>query len=106
MPLLEAHPCEAVHTNVLGTANVVDAAVGGGVERFVFISTDKAVRADQRDGRVEAARRADDARPPARPRRRYCAVRFGNVLGSRGSVIPTFVRQIEPAARSPSPTPG
>jgi FlaA1/EpsC-like NDP-sugar epimerase len=93
VPLLESHPCEAVATNVLGTDNLLAACEEVGVERFVFISTDKAVQptsvmgASKRLGeQLVLARRPDGAR--------YCAVRFGNVLGSRGSVIPTFVRQI------------
>jgi FlaA1/EpsC-like NDP-sugar epimerase len=94
VPVLESHPGEAVRTNALGTANVVAAANEVGVERLVFISTDKAVRpssvmgASKRLGeQVVLAGRPDGAR--------YCAVRFGNVLGSRGSVIPTFLRQID-----------
>jgi FlaA1/EpsC-like NDP-sugar epimerase len=78
----------------MGTRNVVDAAVGAATERFVLVSTDKAVDpssvmgATKRIGEVMtlAAGTAD---------RRFSAVRFGNVLGSRGSVIPTFARQIE-----------
>jgi FlaA1/EpsC-like NDP-sugar epimerase len=93
VPLLESHPREAATTNVLGTRNLVDAARTAGVEHLVFISTDKAVRpssvmgASKRVGEqlVLAAAPADSA---------WCAVRFGNVLGSRGSVVPTFVRQI------------
>jgi FlaA1/EpsC-like NDP-sugar epimerase len=94
VPLLESHPCEAVKSNVLGTKNVVDAAVGAGTERFVFISTDKAVRpssvmgASKRVGELLTLSAGSD-------HRHYSAVRFGNVLGSRGSVIPTFLRQIE-----------
>jgi FlaA1/EpsC-like NDP-sugar epimerase len=94
VPLLERHPCEAAATNVIGTANTVRAAKEAGVERFVFISTDKAVQPSSVMGaskwlgeQVVLATRPDDAR--------YCAVRFGNVLGSRGSVVPTFARQIE-----------
>ncbi|MGH8900387.1 MAG: polysaccharide biosynthesis protein [Egibacteraceae bacterium] len=93
VPLLEDHPCEAVTTNVLGTMNVVEAAVQVGVERLVFVSTDKAVRPSSVMG---ASKRLGEqillARAPQGSR--YCAVRFGNVLGSRGSVIPTFMRQI------------
>jgi FlaA1/EpsC-like NDP-sugar epimerase len=94
VPLLEDHPAEAVKTNVHGTQNVVDAAVMVGVERFVFISTDKAVRPSSVMGATKAVGEqivlsADEAN------HRFCAVRFGNVLGSRGSVIPTFVRQIQ-----------
>ena len=93
VPLLEEHPCEAVTTNVLGTMNVVDLAAQVGVERLVFVSTDKAVRPSSVMG---ASKRLGEqivlARAPEGSR--YCAVRFGNVLGSRGSVIPTFMRQI------------
>ncbi|MGH2661069.1 MAG: polysaccharide biosynthesis protein, partial [Actinomycetota bacterium] len=93
VPVLEAHPEEAVLTNVLGTANVVDAAVGAGVHRFVLISTDKAVRPASVMGATkwfaeQIVRSVDGNRCV------FSAVRFGNVLGSRGSVIPTFLRQI------------
>ena len=93
VPLLEEHPEEALHTNVIGTANVADAALATGVERFVLISTDKAVRPTTVMGAskwfAEQVVRSLD--PGACV---FCAVRFGNVLGSRGSVIPTFFRQI------------
>lgn len=93
VPLLETHACEAARTNVLGTAAVVRAAAAVGVERFVFISTDKAVRPTSIMGaskriaeHVVLAHRDSEAV--------YCGVRFGNVLGSRGSVIPTFLREL------------
>lgn len=92
VPILETHPVQAVHTNVLGTRNVVECAEQVGVERFVFISTDKAVRPSSVMGTTKLTGehlvlgRASDMTA--------CAVRFGNVLGSRGSVVPTFVRQI------------
>ncbi len=93
VPLLEAYPCEAAATNVLGTANVIDAAAKSGVERLVFISTDKAVVPSSVMG---ASKRLGEqlvlSQAPAHGR--HCAVRFGNVLGSRGSVVPTFMRQI------------
>jgi FlaA1/EpsC-like NDP-sugar epimerase len=93
VPLLEAHPAEAVRTNVLGTRNVVDAAVAAGVERLVFISSDKAVRPCNALGYSKwlGEQLVLHASPPGA---RWCSVRFGNVLGSRGSVIPTFARQI------------
>jgi FlaA1/EpsC-like NDP-sugar epimerase len=85
VPILETHVVEAVTTNVLGTRNVLDAATEVGTQRFVFVSTDKAVRpssvmgATKRMGeRLLLDRAPDDAA--------FCAVRFGNVLGSRGSV--------------------
>ncbi len=94
VPMLEAHPAEAVHTNVVGTANILDCALEVGVERLVMISTDKAVYPSSVMGaskriceQMVIARAPDDAA--------FCAVRFGNVLGSRGSVVPTFMRQID-----------
>jgi len=93
VPILETHVVEAVTTNVLGTRNVLDAATAVGTERFVFVSTDKAVRPSSVMG---ATKRMGERllldRAPAGAA--FCAVRFGNVLGSRGSVIPTFQRQI------------
>jgi FlaA1/EpsC-like NDP-sugar epimerase len=93
VPLLESHPEEAVMTNVIGTANVVDAAVAAGVARFVFISTDKAVKPVSVMG---ASKWFGEqiVRSLGRNGAVFCAVRFGNVLGSRGSVIPTFLQQI------------
>jgi FlaA1/EpsC-like NDP-sugar epimerase len=93
VPILETHVVEAVSTNVLGTLNVMKAAAQCGVGRFVLISTDKAVRpisvmgATKRLGEQLLIDRAPTGSA-------YCTVRFGNVLGSRGSVIPTFRRQI------------
>jgi FlaA1/EpsC-like NDP-sugar epimerase len=93
VPLLEAHPCEAVNTNIDGTANVLDAAIAVNVERFVFISTDKAVRPASVMGASKwVGEQLVLNRAPAGAK--FCSVRFGNVLGSRGSVIPTFARQI------------
>jgi FlaA1/EpsC-like NDP-sugar epimerase len=94
VPMLEAHPAEAVRTNVLGTANLLDACRAVDVPNFVFISTDKAVRPSSVMG---ASKHLAEQLVLASGREvggAYCAVRFGNVLGSRGSVIPTFMRQI------------
>ena len=94
VPLMEHNPSEAITNNVLGTRNVLDACQRVGVERFVMISTDKAVNPTNVMG---ASKRAAEllvhaaAEASGRP---YVAVRFGNVLGSRGSVIHTFKRQI------------
>jgi FlaA1/EpsC-like NDP-sugar epimerase len=94
VPILERHACQAVATNVFGTVNVVDAAARVGTERLVLISTDKAAEPASVMGASKwLAEQALLARAPAG--RRYCSVRFGNVLGSRGSVIPTFQAQIE-----------
>jgi len=92
VPLLEDFPSEAVLTNVLGTTHVLDAAEAVGVERFVFISTDKAVEPTSVMG---ASKRLGEhlVLGAAGPGSTHTAVRFGNVLGSRGSVVPTFVRQ-------------
>jgi FlaA1/EpsC-like NDP-sugar epimerase len=93
VPVLENHQIEAATTNVFGTLNVVDAATASGVQRFVQISSDKAVRPSSVMG---ASKRLSEqivlSRAPYGAS--YCTVRFGNVLGSRGSVIPTFARQI------------
>ena len=93
VPLLEAHPCEAVLTNVIGTRNVAAAAARAGVERFVFISTDKAVHPSSVMG-ASKWMGEQIVLSNAAMGGRFSAVRFGNVLGSRGSVIPTFARQI------------
>ncbi len=94
VPLMEFNPTEAISNNVLGTRNLLDAAVVTGVERFVMISTDKAVRPRSLMGaskRVAELLVHQTAWEVGRP---YVAVRFGNVLGSRGSVLQTFKQQI------------
>jgi FlaA1/EpsC-like NDP-sugar epimerase len=93
VPVLERHPVEAASTNVFGTLNVVEAATGVGTQRFVQISSDKAVRPSSVMGATKRlAEQIVLSRAPGGAS--YCTVRFGNVLGSRGSVIPTFTRQI------------
>lgn len=93
VPILELHPEEAVKTNVLGATNVVEAAVVTGVKKLVFISTDKAVNPLSIMG--ISKRLAEQIVLGFHGFGTVlCAVRFGNVLGSRGSVIPTFLRQI------------
>lgn len=93
VPLLEDHPCEAVMTNVLGTHNLAEACARIGVERVVFISTDKAVQPSNVMGATK--RLGEQLTLAHQPEgAHWSAVRFGNVLGSRGSVIPTFLRQI------------
>ena len=97
VPFLETHPCEAVENNILGTFNVMEAARDYGSERVVNISTDKAVNPTNVLGaskRIAECIVLDAARL-AGPDKRYVCVRFGNVLGSRGSVVPIFKEQIE-----------
>lgn len=136
VPMMEAHPCEAIKNNILGTKTLADACRESGVAAFVLVSTDKAVNPtsvmgatkrfaelyvqslnDQtRGGEVEETRGRGDAetrrreegtlaigpaslpvspRPRVSASTRFLAVRFGNVLGSSGSVVPIFQKQIE-----------
>jgi FlaA1/EpsC-like NDP-sugar epimerase len=97
LPLLERHPCEGVKTNVLGTINLVEAAEASGVERLILISTDKA--ADPTSILGSTKRVAElilmQAAAAQRSKTRFASVRFGNVLGSRGSLLSILSRQIE-----------
>jgi UDP-N-acetylglucosamine 4,6-dehydratase len=97
VPSCEFHPMEAVRTNVIGTENVIEAAVAAGVSRLVCLSTDKAVypinamgisKAMMEKVMVAASRSLDDSGTV------ICGTRYGNVMASRGSVIPLFVGQI------------
>lgn len=94
VPFLEAHPEEAVLTNIIGTANLADAARANGTKRFVFISTDKAIRPTSVMGASKWFAEQILWTLQGRDGCEFSAVRFGNVLGSRGSVIPTFFKQI------------
>jgi len=93
VPMMEKHVFEAIENNVFGTYNVAVAACEHGVDDFVMISSDKAVRPSNVMG---ATKRIAELLLLAlqNGRTKYVAVRFGNVLGSNGSVIPTFKRQI------------
>lgn len=118
VPLMELNPEEAIKNNVFGTRNLAELALEYGTHKFVMISTDKAVNPTSVMGtskriaemvvqslaqRVEAIRNGDEAAAmrhlnsihSENPVTQFAAVRFGNVLGSRGSVIPTMQRQIE-----------
>ncbi len=94
VPLMEMNVCEAITNNVLGTRNVVSVCNTTGVNRLVMISTDKAIRPVNVMGATKRMAEMivlDTARRTGKP---YSVVRFGNVLGSRGSVVPLFKRQI------------
>ena len=97
VPSCEFHPMEAVKTNVLGTENVLEAAIQNGVKRVVCLSTDKAVypinamgisKAMMEKVMVAKSRNVDDEKTV------ICGTRYGNVMASRGSVIPLFIEQI------------
>ena len=94
--LMEANPVEAIRNNAIATQVVAHVAGEAGTERFVLVSTDKAVSPATVMGASKAlAEFALEAATARFPRTRYAAVRFGNVLGSSGSVVPIFRRQIE-----------
>lgn len=97
VPSCEFHPMQAVHTNVLGTENVLEAAITAGVKRVVCLSTDKAVypinamgisKAMMEKVMVAASRNLEGTNTV------ICGTRYGNVMASRGSVIPLFVEQV------------
>lgn len=92
---MEANPSAAILNNVIGTRNVVDAAIEAACERFLLISTDKAVNPVNVMGATKRiAELLIQSRSADHPVTRFACVRFGNVLGSRGSVVPIFVKQI------------
>lgn len=96
VPLMEKSPYEAIKVNVLGTKNIVDLSIQHGIERFVMVSTDKAVNPTNVMG---ASKRIAELYVSCISRSvkttKFTTTRFGNVLGSNGSVIPLFKRQIE-----------
>ncbi len=95
VPLLEDAPREAVLNNVVSTRLLVDAADRHGAAHFVLVSTDKAVHPSSVMGASKRVCERLVQAASSRGRGRYCAVRFGNVLGSEGSVVPLFQRQLE-----------
>ncbi|WP_027462240.1 polysaccharide biosynthesis protein [Deinococcus ficus] len=96
VPLMEEAPSEAIINNVIGTRNLVEMSLRYGVLRLVNVSTDKAVNPTSVMGASKRAAEMTVSAGAARARetQAFVSVRFGNVLGSRGSVVPTFMRQI------------
>ena len=98
VPSCEFYPMEAVRTNILGTENVMNAAVANKVERVVVLSTDKAVYPINAMGQTKALMEkamVAKAQAAQADETTLCATRYGNVMASRGSVIPLFVSQIK-----------
>ena len=97
VPMLELQPWKAIENNILGTINVIEAAKAYNIERFVFVSTDKAVRpANVMGTSKRVAEMLVQSQNSCNPlNTRFMIVRFGNVVGSVGSVVPLFKKQIE-----------
>ena len=94
LPLLEAHPREGLLTNVFGSKNVIEAAASIGVDRFVNVSTDKAANPTSVLGTTKRLAEALTVQTGKDEPGEFISVRFGNVIGSRGSVLPAFEAQI------------
>jgi FlaA1/EpsC-like NDP-sugar epimerase len=94
VPLMELNPAEAITNNVMGTRNLLQVALQYNVEHFVMISTDKAVNPTNVMGASKRVAEMLVLQAAKESGKSYVAVRFGNVLGSRGSVVPTFQKQI------------
>lgn len=97
VPLMEENPVAAIHNNFFGTKNLLDAAVKNNVHRFVLISTDKAVEPVSVYGasKMLCEKLVLEAAKHVRVDQKFMFVRFGNVLGSRGSILPLFMEQIK-----------
>lgn len=101
VPLMEENPYQAIMTNVLGTKNLADLAVANAVDSFVMVSTDKAVNpsnvmgASKRIAEIYVQSLFFELKKHEQPTTKFITTRFGNVLGSNGSVVPLFTKQIE-----------
>lgn len=95
IPVMEEHPDAALRVNVLGTLNVCAAAAAAGASKVVFVSTDKAVHPDNVYGATKRIGELLITALGQESRTTFAAVRFGNVMGSRGSVVPLFLKQID-----------
>lgn len=106
VPLMEDSPAEAIKNNVFGTLNVAECCDEFSVERFVLLSTDKAVNPTNVMGATKRMTELVIQYMAKKSKTRYMAVRFGNVLGSNGSVIPLFRNQIAMGGPGPGHPPG
>ena len=107
VPSCEFYPMEALRTNVIGTENVLNAATACGVKRVVMLSTDKAVYPINAMGISKAMAEkvmVAKSRLQGQNETIFCATRYGNVMASRGSVIPLFVAQLKEGKNLPSQT--
>jgi FlaA1/EpsC-like NDP-sugar epimerase len=95
VPMMEANPVEAIKTNVLGTMNVSNISYMNEVDKFVMVSTDKAVNPTNVMGATKRIAELYTQFLETKSTTQFIVTRFGNVLGSEGSVIPTFIKQIE-----------